>query len=96
MITRLRSGKTLWQKTNNTEAAETREDAGTKTEQDIRTESKEDASSFSIQSKLSPPRRAIIREGRWRAALLSLQNCSALSRSIASFRSTRNLPKDVL
>ena len=38
---------------------------------------------LSIQSKPSPPKRAIIRDGRWRPTLLSLQNCSALSHSTA-------------
>ena len=84
-------------KANDIEAAETTEDAGTESKEDacsIFMTSKNSARSnsrrtplrlplFSIQSKLSPPRRAIIRDGRWRTAFLSLQNCSALSRSIA-------------
>jgi hypothetical protein len=95
--------------------AETTEDAGAKTKQDVRTASKEgdvtvnicnfqklgteqlESNStrpplFSIRSKPSPPKRAIIQDGRWRAALLSLQNCSERRVSRAPFRSGRNMP----
>ena len=49
------------------------------------------ASSFSMQSKPSPPKRVITRDGRWRTGLLSLQNCSVRQLSRAPFRSSRNM-----
>ena len=102
-------------KTNETEAADVREYAGTEIEQDVRqdaiTESNVDDVAvqeigteqiksntsapplFSMRSKRSPPKRAIIRDGCWRTALLSLQNCWVRRLSKAPFRFSRNMPR---